>query len=354
MIKMTGPRKEIIIHHSATADGRVMDYKAIRKYHIENRGWGDIGYHVVIEMVDGEPVVILGRSLEYFGAHTTGKNDAIGICVVGNYDLTVPDSRLLDKLEMVISFFKTIYPIEKVSGHFHYSSKTCPGTKFPIERFLMGHEKAVVNEKAYLKDNLIIKEADVNDIYLLHKLNIPYKEPGFDGCNGTYFYYDSTHKQYNLVAVAYDRGKLYGNNVSHRPPRSTMMVYKDGTREVVRLQDFNSFSRKDDVLWAVGGISSIQTVRKMEEASLGGMPEGVRRPRTAIAVKNGVAYLITSTTYNYSMGYFSQKMEKLGFSDMDWIFLDGGGSTGCYYHNDGKPLQKKSYRHVPLSIGVER
>lgn len=56
----------------------------IRKWHTEERGWRDIGYHYVVKR-DG--TIELGRPVEIAGAHAAGHNaDSIGICMVGGMD----------------------------------------------------------------------------------------------------------------------------------------------------------------------------------------------------------------------------------------------------------------------------
>ena len=43
--------KYIIIHHSATADGRTHEWKGIDRYHTVEKGYDDIGYHFGLERV---------------------------------------------------------------------------------------------------------------------------------------------------------------------------------------------------------------------------------------------------------------------------------------------------------------
>jgi hypothetical protein len=37
--------QKLIIHHSLSKDGQTVDWNAIRRYHIQEKGWDDIGYH---------------------------------------------------------------------------------------------------------------------------------------------------------------------------------------------------------------------------------------------------------------------------------------------------------------------
>ena len=78
---------EIIIHCTATnpswyADRPVEDVVAeIRRWHVEERNWSDIGYHAIIHR-DGS--VGYGRPVERPGAHVAGRNKhTIGVSLVG-------------------------------------------------------------------------------------------------------------------------------------------------------------------------------------------------------------------------------------------------------------------------------
>ena len=122
----------IIIHCSATPEGRRLDFETCRQDHIRHRGFTDIGYHFYITR-DGE--IHRGRPLEKVGAHCKNHNrHSIGICYEGGLDENgVPaDTRtyaqkcsLLDLLRQL----KTDYPNARISGHRQLSSsihKACP------------------------------------------------------------------------------------------------------------------------------------------------------------------------------------------------------------------------------------
>jgi N-acetyl-anhydromuramyl-L-alanine amidase AmpD len=127
---------EIIIHHSATKDSGTVSWGAIRRYHITECEWMDIGYHFGIELVQdvvaSQYEILCGRPLHFAGAHTTGHNaNSIGICMVGNFDIVPPSKGQLDRLNGLIKGLKILFPtITKVSFHRAYANKTCPGTSF--------------------------------------------------------------------------------------------------------------------------------------------------------------------------------------------------------------------------------
>lgn len=128
---------EIIIHCSATEEGRDFTVEDIRRWHVQGNGWRDIGYHFVIYR-DG--TIHIGRPLEQAGAHTSGHNAySIGICYVGGVatdrktpkDTQTPQQR--EALVTLVRILKQAYGISKVSGHREYANKACPS--FDVQKW---------------------------------------------------------------------------------------------------------------------------------------------------------------------------------------------------------------------------
>lgn len=128
-----------MIHHSLTKDSSTVSWPAIRRYHM-NQGWRDIGYHFGVEFSGLEYEALVGRPLDMEGSHCreAGMNHkAIGICVVGNFDLEPPPELALVVLckRLVIPLMR-IYriPLGNIVFHRQFATyKTCPGTLFTRE-----------------------------------------------------------------------------------------------------------------------------------------------------------------------------------------------------------------------------
>ena len=71
----------IIIHCAATKPSMDIGYNEIRKWHVDQNGWDDVGYHFIIKR-NGQ--YEKGRPEGYSGAHAPSHNGrSIGICLVG-------------------------------------------------------------------------------------------------------------------------------------------------------------------------------------------------------------------------------------------------------------------------------
>jgi N-acetylmuramoyl-L-alanine amidase len=119
---------EIIVHCSATVEGKDYTVEDIRKWHKE-RGFIDIGYHFVIYR-NGQ--ICKGRSVDKVGAHCEGHNArSIGVCYIGGCDrqMKPKDTRTQaqkDSLLKLLRQLKTDYPKAKIYGHNKYANKACP------------------------------------------------------------------------------------------------------------------------------------------------------------------------------------------------------------------------------------
>jgi N-acetyl-anhydromuramyl-L-alanine amidase AmpD len=129
--KGIGMRKitEIIIHCSATPEGRNHSVPDIDRWHRE-RGFSGIGYHYLIDL-KGD--IQTGRPVDQVGAHVAGHNTGtIGIVYVGGLDkntLKAKDTRTPAQKAALVKLIKELlgrFPIKKISGHSDYAAKACP------------------------------------------------------------------------------------------------------------------------------------------------------------------------------------------------------------------------------------
>ena len=121
--------KEIIVHCSATPEGKDFTVAQIKQWHLQ-RGFSDIGYHYVIYR-DGS--IHLGRSEAVSGAHCTGHNTiSIGICYIGGCasdGKTPKDTRTPAQKAALIKLLKELkakYPKATIHGHREFANKACP------------------------------------------------------------------------------------------------------------------------------------------------------------------------------------------------------------------------------------
>jgi len=121
---------KIIIHCSATREGENYSVDTIRSWHVDGRGWSDIGYHFYIDL-HGE--IHKGRDIAKIGAHCKGQNrNSIGICYCGGVEAdgkTPKDTRLdcqKDSLLAVLRTLKAMYPEATIHSHNDFANKACP------------------------------------------------------------------------------------------------------------------------------------------------------------------------------------------------------------------------------------
>jgi N-acetylmuramoyl-L-alanine amidase len=137
----------IVIHHSATDKGNAAIFD---KWHRESNHWEGVGYDFVIgngtNSVDGQVEVTFRWREQIAGAHCGGtpgnwaNKDGIGICLVGNFNLTTPTAKQMQSLLELVRFLQKRYGIPKSRIYGHKTTPgarvtDCPGKKFPMTKF---------------------------------------------------------------------------------------------------------------------------------------------------------------------------------------------------------------------------
>ena len=124
----------LIIHHGGGSDADPLADTShhtaamMEQWHLA-KGWEGLGYHYVIHK-NGD--VWLGRPEHNHGAHTEGKNsNSIGICVSGNFDVTLPTVEQENSLRELMKGLMLEYSIPKqnIVPHRSFAKKTCYGKR---------------------------------------------------------------------------------------------------------------------------------------------------------------------------------------------------------------------------------
>ena len=120
---------KIIVHCSATPEGKDYSVDTIRKWHLQ-RGFSDIGYHYIIYR-DGS--IHTGRDESVIGAHCKGHNsNSIGVCYIGGVAVdgkTPKDTRTSEQKQSLLKLLKELkakYPKASIHGHRDFANKACP------------------------------------------------------------------------------------------------------------------------------------------------------------------------------------------------------------------------------------
>lgn len=138
--------KLLVVHHSALAvsgDPRpaVERVRALYKYHAVSKGWGDIGYHFIVDEDGG---VYEGRAGGAYavGGHAYCNNvGTIGIVLMGNFELESPSQLQAKALQRLLGNLANQYGIDTaksvqfhgktfpspIVGHRDLLSTLCPG-----------------------------------------------------------------------------------------------------------------------------------------------------------------------------------------------------------------------------------
>lgn len=129
---MAGVRR-VTVHHTAElpamstrSDAELV--KGVQRFHQDDRGWADIGYHYLIGR-DGR--VYQGRELHIQGAHAGGGNNVenLGVSVVGDFSDGLPTAATLATLEHFLQHQMRTYEVaaDQLFGHREFKATACPG-----------------------------------------------------------------------------------------------------------------------------------------------------------------------------------------------------------------------------------
>jgi len=135
----------IVIHHSGTSNGNAAIFD---KWHRQGNSWDGVGYDFVIgngsDSSDGEVEVTFRWSEQRTGAHCRtpdnwANENAVGICLVGDFNNIVPSSRQMQSLVKLVGFLQSRYGIPKSRIYGHNTTPgarvtDCPGKRFPMAR----------------------------------------------------------------------------------------------------------------------------------------------------------------------------------------------------------------------------
>ena len=164
----------LILHCSASPDHPALeDAIAIKRYHIDEKGWSDIGYHYVVEDVKGHYKVIKGRPDNIPGAQCKagGMNDkSLGICMVGgdqylgfSSKYPLPRAQWEATVELCADLCQqyNLTPKQIFPHSYFESGKTCPGVDFDIVKFRIGVGEILEEDDTRARDD--VDEAEMKD-----------------------------------------------------------------------------------------------------------------------------------------------------------------------------------------------
>lgn len=122
--------KGVIVHHTA---GSIHDSVAdIRRFHVEKRGYNDIGYHALISP-DGH--IAPGRPVWKVGAHCKWHNTGtLGLCFIGYYHPPLNQAVIPAQLKSAavqIAEWASMYGFSPslVFPHSKFGATACPGDR---------------------------------------------------------------------------------------------------------------------------------------------------------------------------------------------------------------------------------
>lgn len=125
-VPIATPVAGLFLHHSAGQDGGPETVRAIQRFHQQTRGWADIAYTWLYSPTNR--VWFEGRGPGIAGGHTRHHNKrAHAVCVLGNYETTVPPAHVVDDLADFARWHGTAWGPNRFQGHRDVGATACPG-----------------------------------------------------------------------------------------------------------------------------------------------------------------------------------------------------------------------------------
>ncbi|MFD0774287.1 N-acetylmuramoyl-L-alanine amidase [Streptomonospora algeriensis] len=114
-------RTEFVVHHSAEPAMRTV--RSIQDFHMDDRGWSDIGYNL---LVDDAGNAYEGRGWQVLGAHAIGHNTSgVGVCYIGQ-DSPTPAAKAAIRALYDEANQRAGRRLE-AKGHRDVNETSCPG-----------------------------------------------------------------------------------------------------------------------------------------------------------------------------------------------------------------------------------
>lgn len=172
-VQVTRGIREVVLHHTWSPTAKQYrgkaTWEAIRRYHMEERGWSDIGYHFGVGP-DGS--IWRLRPVTRSGAHVLNRNQhTVGVAMVGNFDVEDPMSNGLPLAARVVRALVDRFKLDLAAVRFHreFQNKTCPGTKVGLAAFRRLVEEAA-SGKAESDKTVKVVDAGTGKVLATHEL----------------------------------------------------------------------------------------------------------------------------------------------------------------------------------------